>query len=63
MNRFLLFSFLFYAFSPVHAQEKTQNIEIRYGNVFKNDEREIPTDIIGHDKNGYYLLYSGGRFG
>ncbi|MBC9798531.1 hypothetical protein, partial [Sinomicrobium weinanense] len=47
----------------VHAQEKTQNIEIRYGNVFKNDEREIPTDIIGHDKNGYYLLYSGGRFG
>ncbi len=44
------------------AQENSE-ITVEYGKVFKNDEREIPVDIIGNDDTGYYLLYSEGRFG
>lgn len=38
-------------------------VEIEYGDIFKNDKREIPVDIIGKDENGYYLLYSEGKYG
>ncbi|NJX16265.1 hypothetical protein [Tamlana crocina] len=43
-----------------HAQ---RDISVEFGSVFKNDKREIPIDIIGKDENGYYLLYSEGKYG
>ncbi len=52
--------FLFSLSIPAQENDK---ISIEFGNVFKNDEREIPTDILGSDDTGYYLLYAGGRFG
>tara|TARA_R110002049_G_scaffold38978_1_gene120338 strand:+ start:25931 stop:27469 length:1539 start_codon:yes stop_codon:yes gene_type:complete len=39
------------------------DIHVEFGSVFKNEKREIPVDIIGKDDNGYYLLYSEGKFG
>ncbi|WP_268224108.1 hypothetical protein [Sinomicrobium oceani] len=64
--RIHLFFLLLLFTTPLLAQDSTDNtpeIRITQGNVFKNDEREIPIDIIGHDENGYYILYAGGRFG
>ncbi len=50
-------------FSIAAAYVSAQTIKTELGALFKNDEREIPVDIIGGDDSGYYLLYSGGRFG
>ncbi|MGB5419332.1 hypothetical protein [Algibacter sp.] len=42
----------------------SQNIlDVEFGSIFKNEKREIPVDIIGKDENGYYLLYSEGKYG
>ena len=52
---------LFTIFLNATFAQKTVSVE--YGAVFKNEKREIPIDIIGKDENGYYLLYSEGKFG
>lgn len=44
----------------LNAQSK---IDIEYGSIFKNEKRQIPVNIIGQDENGYYILYSEGKFG
>ena len=43
--------------------QDTPKLSVDYGNLFKNDKREIPIDIIGKDEFSYYMLYSEGRFG
>ncbi|MCF8273183.1 MAG: hypothetical protein K9I95_05060 [Flavobacteriaceae bacterium] len=56
--------FLFFlCFFGINILCSQNDIKIEYGAVFKNEKREIPVDIIGKDDNGYYLLYSEGRFG
>ena len=49
-----------FCFKYLYAQN---NIKVEFGEVFKNEKREIPVDIIGKDESGYYLLYSEGKFG
>jgi len=57
------FILLFTLFPKFTSAQEIDEISIEFGKVFKNDEREIPTDIVGSDATGYYLLYAGGRFG
>ena len=57
----LYFIVLFVIFLNATFAQKTVSVE--YGAVFKNEKREIPIDIIGKDENGYYLLYSEGKYG
>ncbi len=58
MKNILIYSFFIANFFICSAQ-----VSLEYGDVFKNEKRQIPVDIIGKDENGYYLLYSEGKFG
>ncbi|WP_299335168.1 hypothetical protein [uncultured Psychroserpens sp.] len=62
MKKLLTYFTAFTVSLIINAQDQ-QNLSVVYGSVFKNDKREIPVDIVGKDDNGYYLLYSEGRFG
>ncbi|WP_394748710.1 hypothetical protein [Spongiimicrobium salis] len=48
---------------PLLAQESPDFPTLEFGAVFKNDTREIPLEILGNDEDGFYVLYSRGRFG
>lgn len=60
MKRYFTLFFYLFSLSIVFSQN---DINVEYGAVFKNEKREIPIDIIGTDENGYYILYSEGKFG
>lgn len=60
MKKFLILSFITISCFLVNSQNK---VDIEFGSIFKNEKREIPIDIIGQDENGYYLLYSEGKYG
>ncbi|WP_298497950.1 hypothetical protein [uncultured Algibacter sp.] len=60
MKNLLFLSLIILSNYLLKAQSK---IDIEYGAIFKNEKREIPVDIIGQDENGYYLLYSEGKYG
>ncbi len=62
-NRFFQTTLVLFIFAHTIWAQEIDKITIEFGEVFKNDEREIPTDILGSDATGYYLLYAGGRFG
>ncbi|MDG5491936.1 hypothetical protein [Psychroserpens sp. SPM9] len=62
MKKIITCLFAFVCFHTLNAQDTVQ-FQVEYGSIFKNDKREIPTDIIAKDDNGYYLLYAEGRFG
>nr|WP_299339525.1 hypothetical protein [Allomuricauda sp.] len=46
-----------------HGQADALVADIKIGDLFKNDKREIPIDFVGEDSTYYYILYAGGRFG
>ncbi|WP_338360052.1 hypothetical protein, partial [Yeosuana marina] len=54
---------LFLCYLSLASVYSQNDIQIEYGAVFKNEKREIPFDIVGKDENGYYLLYSEGKYG
>lgn len=60
MNRTLFLCLVILSSILINAQN---NIDVEFGSIFKNEKRQIPVDIIGQDENGYYILYSEGRFG
>lgn len=58
MKKTLIFFLLILLNNQIYSQ-----VAIEYGEIFKNDKREIPTDIIGKDDTGYYFLYTEGKYG
>ncbi|WP_339918099.1 hypothetical protein [Yeosuana marina] len=60
MKTYFILFLCYLSFASVYSQN---DIQIEYGAVFKNEKREIPFDIVGKDENGYYLLYSEGKYG
>ncbi|MDP5158760.1 MAG: hypothetical protein NWQ07_09310 [Flaviramulus sp.] len=60
MSKFFIVILITISFNFSFSQN---DIKVDFGSVFKNEKREIPLDIVGKDENGYYLLYSEGKFG
>jgi hypothetical protein len=45
------------------AQPKYDGLEIVQGPLFGVKKRSVPTRFVGHDKSGFYIEYSKGKFG
>ena len=62
MKKLLILICLGGMFSTI-AQPKYEGLEIVQGPLFGVKKRSVPTRFVGHDKSGFYIEYSKGKFG
>ena len=56
---------LFFLITPLlsQAQYDPQDIELGFGPLFSVSKRSVPTQFVGTDNTGFYVVYSRGKLG
>lgn len=45
------------------SQNHAEDIEVAYGPMFNAAKRSVPTQFVGADDSGFYVIYSRGKYG
>ena len=62
MKRVLIALFVLLSFNG-YGQNVLDNIEVVFGPSFEVDKRSVPTEFVGSDETGFYMVYSMGKKG
>ena len=63
MMRGLLVSAILFWTTSLMAQLPTQEVELGFGPMFNVAKRSVPTQFVGADDSGFYVVYSRGKHG
>lgn len=58
-----LFTLLLFLTSSLVAQNNAEDIEVGFGPMFNASKRSVPTQFVGADDSGFYVIYSRGKQG
>lgn len=62
MRIYLVLFFLISALG-VSAQNNAEDLDIAFGPMFSVSKRSVPTEFVGSDADGFYVVYSRGKTG
>lgn len=55
--------FFFFTMGSLFAQNGSTDIQVVFGPMFSMDKRSVPTQMVGADEDGIYMVYSRGKEG
>lgn len=61
--RFTLLLLFVFSIASLSAQTHTEELDIAFGPMFSVAKRSVPTQFVGSDADGFYVVYSRGKTG